>query len=58
MGINSWLCSSKVDGDVDEQTITDDLPERQNSSIMHDSCCNTNGVTQDAANRATNICSI
>lgn len=29
MGINSWLHSSKAHGDFDEQTIIDDLSERQ-----------------------------
>lgn len=29
MGMNSWLHTSKADGDFDEQTIIDDLSERQ-----------------------------
>lgn len=56
--MNSWLYSSKADSDFDEQTTTDDHSERQDLSVMSDSCCDTNGFTQDAANHATNICSI
>lgn len=56
--MNSWLYSSKADSNFDEQTITDDRSERQDLSIMSDSCYDANGFTQDAANHATNICSI
>lgn len=41
--MNSCLHSSKADGDFDEQTIIDDPSERQNVSIMNDSCFNTHG---------------
>lgn len=44
MGMNSWLHSSKADGNFDEQTLTDDLSERQSVNIMNDSCYNTSGL--------------
>lgn len=42
--MNSWVHSPKANGDFDEQTLTDDLSERQNVRITNDSCYNSNGL--------------
>lgn len=42
--MNSWVHSPKANGDFDEQTLTDDLSERQNVRITNDSCYNTHGL--------------